>query len=390
MNHQRAVTILNELTRLPTAAGHEHRIMRWIENWVHHCMAQQPTLRLDTDPHGNRIVSCSHPSNSQSKPNPLYITAHLDHPAFVVTDVLSNRRIRAEFRGGVDKSYFINTPVTVFTSNEQPCPGRVTSIARQPKNIWSRFDVTITLDQPATDLTVGDIAVWKLPATSIQRSRDRVYAPVCDDLAAAAAAIVSYETLLKQNSPALAWTRLLFTRCEEVGFVGALGACENKTIPPHADVIALENSKAFSDAPIGAGPIIRVGDRTSIFHNALTYRITQIAEQHRKQTTRHKQPFQYQRKLMPGGVCEATVFCDAGYRATCICLPLGNYHNMNQRTGKIAREVISLSDYHQLVDLLINIATQHHHENPPRLSERLDELWKQRRVLLQGSAAIAV
>lgn len=384
MNPSRAETILNELTNLPTAPGREQHVIHWLESWV----ALHASLSLTADPHGNLTVTCNPKaktatnSSIESKTPPLYITAHLDHPAFVVTKVISNKRLHAEFRGGVEKTYFKNTPVRIITQSNQQHLGRITSIAAQSQNVWSRFDVTITLDKPTNDIASNDIAVWKLPATSIRHSRDRVYAPACDDLAAVAAAVASYEVMLKKNSPALAWTRLLFTRCEEVGFVGALGACENQTIQKNAHIIALENSKAFQESPLGAGPIIRVGDRTSIFHNALTYRITQVAEQLLKKTSKRQKPFQYQRKLMPGGVCEATAFCEAGYRATCVCLPLGNYHNMNHRTGKIAREVISLRDYHHLVELLFEVAEQHHNECPG-LSDRLDELWKQRRVLLK-------
>ena len=32
---------------------------------------------------------------------------------------------------------------------------------------------------------------------------------------------------------------------------------------------------------------------------------------------------------MPGGACEATAFSAYGYESTCLCLPLGNYHNMH-------------------------------------------------------------
>src|SRR5205809_20097 len=57
----------------------------------------------------------------------------------------------------------------------------------------------------------------------------------------------------------------LFSRGEEVGFAGVLAVCENGWLPKEAAVIGLETSKAMPSAggaAQGAGPIIRVGDRT--------------------------------------------------------------------------------------------------------------------------------
>ena len=43
--------------------------------------------------------------------------------------------------------------------------------------------------------------------------------------------------------------------------------------------------------------------------------------------------FRFQRKLMPGGACEATAFATHGFESTCLCLPLGNYHNQGFQGG---------------------------------------------------------
>ena len=51
----------------------------------------------------------------------------------------------------------------------------------------------------------------------------------------------------------------------------------------------------------------------------------------------------FQRQLMDGGTCEATAYLQYGYRVAGMCLPLGNYHNMNGRGG-IAAESISRAD----------------------------------------------
>ena len=58
---------------------------------------------------------------------------------------------------------------------------------------------------------------------------------------------------------------------------------------------------------------------------------------------------------MPGGACEATAYQAYGHIATCVCLPLGNYHNMNELKGKIDHEIISMKDFDNLVKLLVAI-----------------------------------
>jgi endoglucanase len=66
-----------------------------------------------------------------------------------------------------------------------------------------------------------------------------------------------------------------------------------------------------------------------VFSPQLTNRICHLVDEYQKTHPRLK----VQRKLMPGGACEATAFGAYGYEATCICLPLGNYHNMADIDG---------------------------------------------------------
>jgi endoglucanase len=208
-----------------------------------------------------------------------------------------------------------------------------------------------------------------------------VHTHACDDLAAAAAAVSAMDVLhsLHATGERTEDVRLLFTRSEEIGFTGAIAACKLGTIPAGSRVIALENSRSFADSPIGGGPIVRVGDRLSVFDPRLTAACARKAEQlagapaapTATQNTPHAQAWRWQRKLMAGGACEATVFCAFGHQATCLCLPLGNYHNMadlqqvqdgtfdRARNGppRVGREFIHRDDYFGLIDLLVAIGT---------------------------------
>jgi putative aminopeptidase FrvX len=121
-------------------------------------------------------------------------------------------------------------------------------------------------------------------------------------------------------------------------------------------VIAIECSSRQPAAPQGAGVIIRVGDRASIFNSALTYFLGQQADELKKKDRK----FQYQRALMPGGVCEATVYDVYGYTAASLCVALGNYHNMDVKKGKIGPEYIDATDWKNMVKLFVRLAEYGH------------------------------
>lgn len=93
----------------------------------------------------------------------------------------------------------------------------------------------------------------------------------------------------------------------------------------------------------------------SVFTPELTNSVSNIAGAHQKR----KPAFRFQRKLMSGGSCEASGFAAYGLRSTCLCLPLGNYHNMDDIDGvakgkkaRVGREYVSAADFHGLVELL--------------------------------------
>ena len=179
---------------------------------------------------------------------------------------------------------------------------------------------------------------------------------------------------------------LLFTRAEEVGFVGAIGAARGGSIPKDARLVCLECSRSFPhDSPIGAGPIVRVGDKMSVFTPELTNTISDIAAAYQKANP----AFRYQRKLMAGGSCEATGFASYGIKSSCLCLPLGNYHNMadpdavlaGKKRARVAPEFISAADYHGLIELLGAVARGLDAPRPPARAA-MESIWAERAGLL--------
>jgi endoglucanase len=197
--------------------------------------------------------------------------------------------------------------------------------------------------------------------------------------------------------------RVFFTRAEEIGFVGATEAMRAGTVPREARMVLLENSRSFDESPIGGGPIVRVGDRMSTFNPALTAGFATLADELAKGTTSNVEwggndggdatGFRWQRKLRPGGACEATVYQAYGYEATCLCLPLGNYHNMARlsevesgdegavASARCGREHIALADFHDLVRLLVASGTGL--PDAPPLLDLIEKLHAERRFVLE-------
>ncbi len=386
--------LLLELTNVPTAAGREGRVIEWIEKWV----ADRPHLKIDRDAAGNLLISPNHNGSKPTIGGPIVFEGHLDHPAFVVDEVLSATSLRATFRGGVQAPYFIDAKLMLRRASSDDVAAHVTETQKPDKPKRPFHIATIELAEP-TEVQAGDILTWDLPPSRIENGL--LQAPVCDDLAAVAAALCALDELTQTGEPPEVC--VLLTRAEEVGFVGAIAACKLGTIPAGARILALENSRSFADSPLGGGPIVRVGDRLSVFSPTLTGAVAKLAheltgdekEKNKSDRATPIEGFNWQRKLMPGGACEATAFCAFGHEATCLCLPLRNYHNMGNLdevqpavqagswTGSapIEPETISLADFHNLVELLIACGGRLEQVEP--MTTRLEKLYDERKYVIE-------
>lgn len=368
---------LVQITNLPTAAGREWRVVEYIKQWTD----ARPDLRLTTDAAGNLVIAFAELPRQLDTP-PLFITAHLDHPAFVIERIDEPAaQLELSFRGGVMDVFFDHAPIVAYTRRDEPLHATLLAKLDRATPAGQHYLAEVHLDDDPRaprlrDLAIGDVATWLLDPSEVD-AQGVLHAPACDDLAALAAALSAMDQLRVARSAGepVGDVRLLFTRAEEIGFVGAIAACKLATIPAGSTILALENSRAFAESPVGGGPIVRVGDRLSTFTPWLTAACASRAEElfggpstplASQRNGQHNQRA-WQRKLMAGGACEASVFCHWGYDATCLCLPLGNYHNMPHldllQAGRYdastlgppraAREFIHTHDYFGLVDLLV-------------------------------------
>jgi endoglucanase len=308
------LALIRAVLAQPTAPFHEDAVRGEILMQL----AQCPHVRVSQDAFGNVIAQYQ-----RGPAAPRYaFAAHMDHPGFV----------GEEFLGGVPEEYRAKKP-------------------------------------PTRDF--GAFAMWDLPACEVKDGR--IYSRACDDLINCATILALFHELERTQTEASVLG--LFSRAEEVGFIGAIHLAKTGAVAQEVTIVSLECSSERSPGAgrMGEGVIIRVGDKTSIFNDADTRALTTLAVENK---------IPHQRCLMSGGTCEATAYQLYGYRTAALCVALGNYHNCGPDTT-IAPEFVSVEDVQGMVRLLVAASTMSAAANPvAELREKLEKgLEKYRRFL---------
>lgn len=272
-------------------------------------------LHWQRDAVGNLLIrlergACSCP--------PIVFLAHMDHPA---GELVAASEI--EVLGGLPSQGL--TEIAWESAGERLHP--VECITRGTQ----RF---LRLEYPSR-LPIG--TPFRPALERFRQTKKTLSGWAMDDQAGVAAILSAFITLAHSDRPCKAWA--LFTRAEEIGFLGAIQAFRAGMVPKDAAIVSVEASAQRPNAVLGGGVIVRTGDRRSCFDPALTAWLLSTA--HRLQ---HDDPsFLVQRALMDGGACEATAAQALGWRAAGLSLPLGNYHNRGPR-GRLAPERIHADD----------------------------------------------
>jgi len=337
MDRDDLLTLARQVLTLPTAPYHEHHVKAFVVAFCHNL----PGVRVEHDRVGNVIVKYRRPSDETSAP--LVFAAHMDHPGF---EILGGNR--AEFLGGVPKEMFAKgVGVRVYSSR-----GVVrTKLATFDLSAWpKRKLVTLNLE-PGTEnrFRPGDIGMWDVPAFRV--SDGKLHATAIDDVLGTVVMLATLAEVSQRKLRSHVWCA--FTRAEEVGFPGVMALIHSKRIPKNAFVVSIEMSKERPWARIGNGPIVRIGDRSTVFDPTATAFLLRAAQRCQERES----AFRAQRCLMDGGTCEATAFVGFGYRAGGLCLPLGNYHNIGRNLRPRA-EYVSVNDLEQLVKLTVAVAAE--------------------------------
>jgi putative aminopeptidase FrvX len=261
----------------------------------------------------------------------LAFVAHTDHPGFELVEV-SGTRGRARFRGGIDPAYFRSSfPVIVHRDGvAEGHRGTGVDYVHDPVlPDWSAGYCEIRAAQP---LAIGDWAVLDVPA--FERQGNELYLRSADDLAGCALILSTLQALVEETRPFS--VHAVFTRAEEPGLFGARLIAEDDGIPKDTYVVSVEASNSRY-APAGAGIVVRAGDYHNTFSNEAE-RYLRVAQERLAE-----RGIPTQRRLLPGGTCEASAFVRLGWIATGIALPNTGYHNA-AADGTLVAEMIRLED----------------------------------------------
>jgi putative aminopeptidase FrvX len=298
MQREELLSVVRALVEQPTAPFHEEAVRDAIVAQLREC----PHVKIEHDAYGNMIAR--YRRGTRTRPQWAF-AAHMDHPGW-----LRGKNGDWRFLGSVAERFLANPRRREF----------------------------------------GDFAMWDLPAFELKDGQ--IHSRACDDLLGCAEIICLFRELeaAKADVSCLG----IFTRAEEVGFWGAIQLSRAGTLPKDITVFSLETSTPRGGAEIGRGPIVRVGDRLSIFDSGETARVITIAAANN---------IPVQRCLLDGGACEASAYQLYGYQSVAASIGLGNYHNCAP-DGTIQCEFVSVDDYANMVRLCLAVVREAKKSHP--------------------------
>ncbi len=332
--------LISEVFNQPTAPFKELHVLKKLEE-----ILRKQKIPYFIDPSGNIVAGVSSKKTLWKKPYFVFI-AHTDHPGFHIVKSEKKNIYKALWYGGAPFKQMKGKRVRVY--NAKNTKSRTGTILNIDASIYKRTGMDMAIKIPGAPVEIGSFGSFFSPAC--QFSGNKVITRCADDLAGCVMALGALIDIKKQKLPVIA----IFTRAEEVGFVGCIGLLKSKVLnSKYARVISLEASKALPGAEIHKGPVVRLGDASTIF-NARMNRFVTLSAQN---LTKKDNSFKYQRRIMDGGSCEATAFDLYGFKTMGISVPLVNYHNQGKKGP--APEIISVLDVENGRKLLVEIAKTH-------------------------------
>ncbi len=330
---------LTTLLACPTAPFREEAVAAVVSAWL--TRAGVPFFR---DPAGNLVVGVHSRVEylrliRQRRHEPLRLfIAHMDHPGFHGRRWLSSNRLEIEWHGGSPVKKLAGAPVWLARGDCYVAQGRLANIRTgAARHALHRAEIVIEnanwSERPAAETLFGAFR-FRAP---VWRAGKRLNTKAADDLVGVFAVVQTAMKLFagKRRTPFIG----LLTCAEEVGFVGAINHFELgwlKAARRPVVCVSLETSRALPGADIGKGPVVRLGDRRTVFDADHLQVLTELAQR--------ALPGKHQRRIMDGGTCEATAATAWGFPAIGLSVPLGNYHNIDDGTGAPAPEYVHLDD----------------------------------------------
>jgi putative aminopeptidase FrvX len=345
------------------------------ESWVKKaCLGfcRENRLPVCEDDVGNLWVNGS-PAKAKKDTSLLFV-AHLDHPGILIDRFTQSRtrngRILAQGKwlgggpfdiDGCDVKIFSDVNALVVLDG---IILKHSNGDRGPDRVWIEIKPSILAQATCTSEGLRNLGPWgaclwyrkQNVAAGIKKvvGRDKRHywlTKAADDLVGACALLTAMvESRMPKN------VSLLLTRAEESGFHGTLHVLQSKILNPEkTKMISVETSAELPGAEVGNGPVVRLGDRSTLFDPLFVQWIQEQATAWRASNKN----FKFQRRVMDGGSCEATAFNCYGFKVAGLSTPLVNYHNISSlqgllagQNGKPLPEAVSADDVEYLKELL--------------------------------------
>jgi putative aminopeptidase FrvX len=346
------LALLKELLAQPTAPFREHKVVELATR-----VLQAAAVPFFLDPLGNVVVGADSPRGyarlvrtRTREPLRLYV-AHMDHPGFHGVRWRGTRRLHVAWHGGAPVRHLAGAPVWLADSHGGSYRGRLRGVRLALGGRTLGTAEVVLDDAPAAPPPAAALYGGFRFRAPVWQSGRLLYTKAADDLVGVYAVLVTALDLYRRGTraPFLG----LLTRAEEVGFVGAIGHFELGWLTRARRPVlclSLETSRTLAGAEVGKGPVVRLGDRRTVFAPNAINVLSQLA--------RRTLPDRHQRRIMDGGTCEATAATVYGLDAFGISVPLGNYHNQGLEGGPDCRgkngpapEFVNLDDVRGMLRL---------------------------------------
>lgn len=351
--------LLESVLTQPTAPFRESWVKRAVSSYCH-----DRKIKLFEDDIGNLWVGPS--TLNEARKSHLVFVAHLDHPGIVITGFTQKReKILAKGRWlGAGPSDIKNFPVKVFSDVNAliVLDGIVRKASKGPRgpgDVEIEIKSTPLAIAAATPLGLTALGTWGAclwyskqgVPQGVKKSGPLWVTKAADDLAGACALLDAYAAAGKPRG-----VSLLLTRAEESGFHGTLAVLQKKWLDPKRTLmVSIETSSQLPGAELGKGPVVRLGDRATVFSPAFVYWVQSQAEALAKVDS----SFKYQRRVMDGGTCEATAFNCFGFQVAGISIPLFNYHNITPKHARPEPEAVAAHDVEGVAKLACALMRNH-------------------------------
>lgn len=335
-------TLTERLFNQPTAPFRESFVLAEIKS-----ILEENKIPYFTDSVGQIIAGVSNPQKLKSKDHVAFF-AHTDHPGFIIDTKVSKTKYKATWYGGAPFGQMEGKFVRIFSdvTAEKFYKGTIRNFdtsGNHREGIPFEIETTKELNDQAVK---SKKYFGAFNFEGFKYKNGYVHTKCADDLAGCVMALGALIDVKKLKAPAIA----VFTRAEEVGFVGCLHMIKSKVISMNTMVVSLEASRTLPGAILGEGPVIRLGDASTLFDSNFSLFIQKQAQGLKAKDSK----FKFQKRIMDGGSCEATALSQFGYKTMGLAVPLKNYHNMGVKGP--APEIIHMDDTDNGRKLLTEVA----------------------------------